>query len=649
MRFLPLSILFFIATNSVHAQTCAITAYGDTSLCGAAYIPLNATPGFDVYSWSPATGLSNPNIANPVANITASATYVLTARQRGPNLITNSDFSLGNTGFTSGHIYTTTYSPGNYYVGNSFFAGVYSFTDHTPTSDNMFMSVDGATFGTTLYETNVSGISAGTNYVFSFWSSRCHIGVPGWEVHFIGDVTGDQVIYVGAALSAPPASSTVLTWDQYVMPVWNSGANTSVTIRLINQRLDGYGNDFCLDDMEFYTMCVNRDTVTINVGNGIGLTNNLSKCAGESATLTVTGGSGYLWSTGATTPSIVVTPSTSTTYWVTGTSTSGCYDSLTVHVTVVPKPVVNITGTDSICKDAQATLTASGGSTYLWNNGLTTASINLSPASTTSYSVVVTNVNNCKDTAYHTVNVNPIPGPPLLSSDTVVCAGSFLPALQASGQNVVWNDAGQLTSIAPVPVTNVPGIYVYSATQTINGCESPSSSTAVKVIALPYISLPETIVLCEGDSATIGTTYDMAFVYSWGDGETNNFRPVYQAGVYSLTAVNSCGVSTDSCEIVVDPCECYFYLPNAFSPNGDGMNEEFKPVYDCRIDTYRFLIFDRWGNIVFETKNPGDSWNGQHNNQSVQQDVYVVLVQYTGLSGSRMVNKEYRGHVTVLR
>ena len=135
---------------------------------------------------------------------------------------------------------------------------------------------------------------------------------------------------------------------------------------------------------------------TVNAGADVTI-----NCSNPSATLTATGGSGsFLWSTGATTASITVSPSTTTTYSVTITSANGCTASDAVVVTSagISAPIANAGPDITISYGTSATLTASGGTSYLWSNGATTASTTVSPVNRTTYTVTVTGANGCTAT-----------------------------------------------------------------------------------------------------------------------------------------------------------------------------------------------------------------------------------------------------------
>jgi gliding motility-associated-like protein len=267
MRFSSFILLLFPVISV--AQTGCPTLYVSYSYhCGDDSVALFAASGFDVYAWSPATGLSDPNVQNPLAATGSGITYTVTASSfsGGTELVVNGDMSSGNSGFTSGQTYSTTYSPCNYYVASQWFGSMFPFiTDHTPTADNMYMSVDGCSSGpTVLWEETIPVIDPGTTYNFTFWATKADQVQPIFEMHMIGNVTGDVIenVYTGLPYMG------VNAWDQYGITGWNSGANASVTIRIINNETNGYGNDFGLDDFSFHGTCTKSTIIRIpDAGN----------------------------------------------------------------------------------------------------------------------------------------------------------------------------------------------------------------------------------------------------------------------------------------------------------------------------------------------------------------------------------------------
>ncbi|MBK7232768.1 MAG: hypothetical protein IPH93_11040 [Saprospiraceae bacterium] len=144
-------------------------------------------------------------------------------------------------------------------------------------------------------------------------------------------------------------------------------------------------------------------TCTENSGN---TPNDCTICNGATATLTASGGSSYSWSTGAITPSIMVTPSITTSYTVTVTDANNCTGTQSITVSVNANPIASISPANpQICPGESVTLIGSGGPSYLWSTGATSSSIIVSPATNTTYALTVTNVNGCSAFASSTVTV----------------------------------------------------------------------------------------------------------------------------------------------------------------------------------------------------------------------------------------------------
>ncbi|HLP12718.1 MAG TPA: gliding motility-associated C-terminal domain-containing protein [Flavobacteriales bacterium] len=400
---LLLTIVFSGFSAQGQSDPCPpVIAYGDTALCVPGPVQLNASPGFTNYHWSPAIGLSDTTIQNPVATFSGVITYVVTATGFGPNLMANPDFSLGNVGFTSGLTYSTVYTPGNYYVAPLFFT--YSWPemiDHTPTSDGFMMAVDGSLSEKMLYQQTIA-VDPGTDYNFEFWCTRADVHQPIFEIHFVGDVTGDVIMATTPGI--PYAPAPLWEWDAYGVPSWNSGPNSSVTIHIRNLELDYVGNDFALDDFSFRTTCTVSDSVTILVGNiAANITGPLNICEGQAATLTANGGQLVNWSTGETTPSLLISPVTVTTYTAIVSDTTGCADTVSHTVAVFPFLNAGVTSDSVICLGEPGTLTAQGGTMFSWSTGETGETVSVTPTTPTTYTVIVSDAGKCADTAAYEV------------------------------------------------------------------------------------------------------------------------------------------------------------------------------------------------------------------------------------------------------
>ncbi len=200
-------------------------------------------------------------------------------------------------------------------------------------------------------------------------------------------------------------------------------------------------------------------------------------CFGQNATLTAgsaapTAPFTYLWNTGATTATINVSPSTTTTYSVVVTDVNGCTDDDSMTLTVHPLPVAVISpnGPTTFCQGNSVTLTASGGISFLWNTSAITPSITVSTSNT--YSVVVTDANGCTDDSGQPVTVHPLPTAVITpGGPTIFCSGDNVLLTASGGVSYAWSTSA--TTAAITALTN--GNYTVVATDA-NTCTDDAST-----------------------------------------------------------------------------------------------------------------------------------------------------------------------------
>ena len=297
--------------------------------------------------------------------------------------------------------------------------------------------------------------------------------------------------------------TVVLTASGATSYSWSTGANTSTTSvapsATTNYTVTGNTSG-----------CSNTKTVSVTVKNTptVSVTNT-TICSGNSVVISATGATTYSWSTGASTASISVSPSSSTNYTVIGT-TSGCVDTKTVSVSVNTTPTVTANST-SVCVGSATVLTASGAATYSWNTGATTSTISVSPVSTTIYTVTGTTT-GCSDTKTVSVAVNQLPN--VAVSSITICAGST-GTLSASGANsYTWNTGATTSTLAVSP--SVSTNYTVTGTS-LAGC-TKSQTVSVIVGNAPAISVNNPTI-CIGTSATL--TASGVTTYTWNTGSNN--------------------------------------------------------------------------------------------------------------------------------
>jgi gliding motility-associated-like protein/uncharacterized repeat protein (TIGR01451 family) len=225
-------------------------------------------------------------------------------------------------------------------------------------------------------------------------------------------------------------------------------------------------------------------------------------CFGLPTTVTASGGTSYLWSTGATSAAITIVGGAATTYTVTVTGVSGCTDTETITITGQPLPVAAIAGVTTICPGASTTLTASGGTSYLWNNTATTSSITITPVATTVYTVTVTNAAGCTDTELVTVIVSPAPVA-VISGSPNLCFGTTNTLTASGGSTYLWSTGSTANAITVNP--SVATTYTVTVT-TAAGCTDTESIT-VTPAPNPTVSIaPGDLSLCPGSAVWLAAT-----------------------------------------------------------------------------------------------------------------------------------------------
>ncbi len=263
-----------------------------------------------------------------------------------------------------------------------------------------------------------------------------------------------------------------------------------------------------------------------------------SICVGYRDTLYVTGGSSYTWSTGATTSSIVGVISSTRTFTVTA-SNGVCTHDTTFTVSVILSPTAAITAVpDTVCPGDSVRLTASGGATYLWNNGKTTTSIWVNPLVTTTYTLHAF-AGTCADSATINVYTGSVITASISANDTVCPNTPVILTTTGSGGTITykWNTGATTTSI------NVSDTVTTTYTATVYGkCDSVKKTVTVVIVPLPKAVIKGTLVKCAGTKDTL--TVSGGTTYLWSNGTTTTSYITGQIkgdSIITVIAYNSLG------------------------------------------------------------------------------------------------------------
>jgi gliding motility-associated-like protein len=157
-------------------------------------------------------------------------------------------------------------------------------------------------------------------------------------------------------------------------------------------------------------------------------------------------------------------------------------------------------------------------------------------------------------------------------------------------------------------------------------CNSIINMTVVPKF-LPSMSLITDTIMCSGRMLTlIAETPEST--YTWQDNSHEPFLTIRETGDYWVDVRNRCGVVRDTVSVFFRDCSCDFLIPNAFTPNSDGLNDYFNIIVDCLLNEYRLIILNQWGQPVFESNNPDDSWTGLINGRDCPAGIYFWQFYY---------------------
>ncbi len=300
--------------------------------------------------------------------------------------------------------------------------------------------------------------------------------------------------------------------------------------------------------------CASKPTsvnVTVNQTPSVSINGDNTICNGESTTLTASGATTYTWTGGSTNTSITVSPSSTQTYWVTGT-TNNCSNTASFQVTVNALPDASISGPIFSCAGDTITLTANGGDQFSWSNGNTSASISVHPTTSISYSVTVTNTSTgCSATASHSITVNPKPVV-TITGDTIICDGNST-TITASGANTyLWSTNETTSSITVTPSLGTT-LYYVTATFTTTGCFSVRP-VSVQVVSAPTAQITGTSPICPGQSTTL--TASGGTSYHWSTGSNNasiTVSPLSDSTYYVTVSAGTCSSTTSMTVVISTP------------------------------------------------------------------------------------------------
>ena len=223
--------------------------------------------------------------------------------------------------------------------------------------------------------------------------------------------------------------------------------------------------------------------------------------------------------------------------------------------------------------------------------------------------------------------------PANIKSDSILCAGSSLILKENSG--AAWNSYRWSTGeTTPTIAVNKPGKYWLHVT---NNCSSVSASDTITVTEVPFPkpALTSDTAICQNKPVFINAEISGA-TYRWQDGSTNAVYRATKPGTYDVEI--TLGNCTKKFSVWISDYE-KLLMPNIFTPNGDGRNENFAPMEICGLSSGTLKIFNRWGQQIYTTSEISKGWNGTVSGKKVASGVYYYLVEYNDFNEQQKMKK----------
>ncbi|MEO0403232.1 MAG: gliding motility-associated C-terminal domain-containing protein [Bacteroidota bacterium] len=292
-----------------------------------------------------------------------------------------------------------------------------------------------------------------------------------------------------------------------------------------------------------------------------------------------------------------------------------------------------------ICESETITLAPEDQGEYLWSTGDQNASIEVNQPG--EYWVEV------RDGCYllsrwdFVVSTTPDQTIQVSTFPELVCEGEeFECTVSATSASWTWSDG----SVAN-PRTFIDTILPINVSQSDCSWEVTPN---VEIIQQPVLNLPELFTLCNEDKFTLTLDLPSGWQANWSDGSSGSTFETPSLGTYILTTTNHCGEREHLFEIQIDECNCEVYIPNAFTPDQDGTNENLTPFFSCNMDQFQWTILNRWGEEVFEGVQGSSTWNGSHQNGNhfCEDGIYNYVLSVTWSNGETELIK---GSILLMR
>jgi gliding motility-associated-like protein len=465
-------------------------------------------------------------------------------------------------------------------------------------------------------------------------------------------IIGDTTICDGGTLNL---SSNAAPGNTYLWTGPNGYTSTSQNLTITG---------ITINDAGVYTLhlggCANvASTRIVNVISRPTVLGDTSVCEGDTLRLisSATTGNSYLWtgpngfsstSQNLSIPNVSVSNSGAYALMINGCISASFYS--TVKISTNPA----ITGDTNVCVGEVLSLSSNStsGDTFLWSgpNGFTSTSqiLTIPVISAINEGEYTLTLSGCPNVEAKKI-VNVLTSP-TVSGDTSICVGDTLHLISSAAHvdSFLWTGPNGYSSVNPdLVILNFSENQVGRYTFTFGGCTNASVNKIISIAPNPLVNLGNDTIICQG-SILILNAGNSGSKYEWNTGESSQTITIEKPGTFSVNV--SKGLCSANDDIFIDNCGSELWFPNVFTPNKDGLNDRFRPVSLRVIGSFQILIFNRWGQQLYESNDPYTGWDGTYNGNMCPDGVYYYIAEYILGSQSTSSNQNFkRGAITLLR
>ena len=605
--------------------------------------------------------LCQGSLGDPIVNITFGA-----GNNPGPQL----------TAAATGYQFVNYDCPndGSYTVRNNtgacFQNSWYSLTsDHTGDANGYFMLINASLAPSAFYVDTVKDLCSNTTYEFAAWvinvmrPSACMGNGIEPNLTFTIEKTDGTILQTYNTKNIPAQSSPL--WQQFGFFFSTPVGVSNIVLRIVNNSQGGCGNDLALDDITFRP-CGPQVTSSI-----VGSTNNTEHiCVGTAKTVMFNGSlppafayyslqwqsspHNGIWTDIAGATSMVLVqnfaanlPAGTYDYRVTAaepnniSSTKCRVSSSILFVEIDALPITSATNNGPACQNGILTLSAAGGTQYSWsgvNNftgtGTPVSINNVQPPAAGKYYVQVTDSYGCTSLDSTTAVVNPTPVATTSFTEATICTGKAIQLISSGSGTYSWSPVEGLSSATiadPVAAPLISTLYKVTITNQF-GCLD-TAKILVNVNEAPTANAGSDKTIMAGNSVQLMATATGGVVtYLWSPPNDIDNASVLQPIVHpqqdtryvlTVSSANGCGVATASANVFVFKA---IYIPAAFTPNNDGLNDGWKIPALNAFPAFNLVLYDRYGQVVFQNKNINQPWDGTFKGQPAAAGTYVYVI-----------------------